>query len=83
MSARAWRNAAVNADVWRRTLKLGLGVGLLQVAVNQGDAWLRHAADTPVVVKSILSPMISMGIAWLSAASMYVHANKRVETQVT
>ncbi len=63
-----WRGVLTRRATWRRGLTLGLPVGLLQVTVNQGDLWVRGAADAAVVVKSILSPMITVGIAVASAA---------------
>ena len=54
--------------VWRRTAALGLPVGLLQAALNQGDHWWRHAVDPAVVLKTILCPVLSCTIAFLSAA---------------
>ncbi len=56
--------------VWSRTLRIGLPVGLVQVAINQGDAWLGGAITTAVVAKSILSPAVSCAIAFASAASI-------------
>jgi hypothetical protein len=63
-----WRGALARAATWRRGLALGLPVGALQVTVNQGDVWLRGGADAVVVVKTILSPLIAVGIAVASAA---------------
>lgn len=63
-----WRATLARPATWRRGLAIGLPVGLLQVSVNQGDVWLRGAADLTVVVKSLASPMIAVGIAVLSAA---------------
>lgn len=61
----AWRDRTV----WRRTLLLGLPVGLLQAALNQGDHWWHHAIDGVVVLKTILSPLLSCTIVFLSAAA--------------
>lgn len=58
--------------VWRRAARLGLVVGLIQVALNQGDHWLRHEVDPAVVVKTILSPLLSFGIAFASAVATHV-----------
>ena len=55
--------------VWVRAAKLGLVVGFIQVSLNQGDHWLRHEVDTAVVVKSILSPLLSFAIAFASAVA--------------
>jgi hypothetical protein len=64
-----WRVAVSDATVWRRALTLGLPVGLLQVTVNQGDVWLHHAVTPVVLVKTIVSPLIGVGIALISAAA--------------
>jgi hypothetical protein len=55
--------------VWRRTLILGLPVGLLQAALNQGDHWWHHHVDAAVIAKSILSPLLSCSIAFVSAVA--------------
>ena len=55
--------------VWRPTLFLGLPVGLLQAALNQGDHWWHHQVDTTVLTKSILSPLLSCTIAFVSAVA--------------
>ena len=55
--------------VWARAAKLGLVVGLIQVSLNQGDYWLRGQITTLIVIKSILSPLLSFGIAFASAAA--------------
>ena len=59
--------ACRDAQVWRRTLMLGLPVGLLQAALNQGDHWWRHEFGALVIAKSILSPLLSCAIAFVSA----------------
>jgi hypothetical protein len=58
--------------VWARALKLGLVVGLIQVSLNQGDHWLRHEVNAAVVIKTILSPLVSFSIAFVSAAATHV-----------
>ena len=55
--------------VWRRTLWLGVPVGLLQVGLNQGDHWWRHQVDAAVLAKTILSPLLSCSIAFVSAVT--------------
>ena len=52
-----------------RTLRIGLPVGLVQVCINQGDAWLSGAVTGAVILKSVLSPAVSCAIAFASAAS--------------
>jgi hypothetical protein len=55
--------------VWARAAKLGLVVGLIQVSLNQGDYWLRGQVTTLIVIKSLLSPLLSFGIAFASAVA--------------
>jgi hypothetical protein len=57
--------------VWVRAARLGLVVGLIQVSLNQGDHWLSGHITTGVVLKSILSPLLSFGIAFASAAATH------------
>ena len=71
-----WR-ACLAGSVWRRAAKIGLTVGLIQVALNQGDHWLRHELSAGVIVKSILSPLLSFSIAFVSAAGTYVENLQR------
>jgi hypothetical protein len=65
----AFGSALRTPAVWRRAARLGLAVGFLQVCLNHGDHWLRHEVTAGVVLKSILSPVLSFAIALLSAAS--------------
>jgi len=55
--------------VWLRAARLGLVVGVIQVSLNQGDYWLRGQVTTLIVIKSILSPLLSFGIAFASAVA--------------
>lgn len=64
-----YRSALRDRGVWRRAAKLGLIVGFIQVSLNQGDHWLRHEVNAAVVIKTILSPVVSFGIAFVSAAA--------------
>jgi hypothetical protein len=57
--------------VWTRAVRLGLVVGVIQVSLNQGDHWLSGHVTTGVVIKSILSPLLSFGIAFASAAATH------------
>ena len=57
--------------VWIRAAKLGLVVGIIQVSLNQGGHWLRGEITTAVIIKSILSPLLSFGIAFASAAATH------------
>jgi hypothetical protein len=77
-TASRYVTAARDPLVWRRTLLLGLPVGLLQAALNQGDHWWRHDVDALVVAKSILSPLLSCSIAFVSAiATQTARSNTR------
>lgn len=57
--------------VWRRAAPIGLAVGLVQICVNQGDHWLHQQVTAAVVVKTILCPLISLGVAVASAAAAH------------
>jgi hypothetical protein len=70
--ARPWRHALAHAGVWGRALRIGLPVGLVQIAINQGDHWITLTLTTGVILKTALTPMISTGIAFASAASMHL-----------
>jgi hypothetical protein len=61
--------AVRDAAVWRRAARLGFVVGVLQVALNQGDHWLHREVDVAVVAKTILSPLLSFAIAFASAVA--------------
>jgi hypothetical protein len=69
--SRYWQ-ACRHPAVWARAAKLGLVVGVIQVALNQGDHWLQGHITAGVVLKSILSPLLSFGIAFASAAATHV-----------
>ena len=69
--------------VWLRAAKLGLVVGFIQVSLNQGDHWLRHEVDAAVVIKSILSPLLSFAIAFSSAVATHVENLRRTAASVT
>ena len=66
---RAFLQACRQPAVWSRAARLGLVVGLIQVSLNQGDHWLRGEITPAVIIKSILSPLLSFAIAFASAAA--------------
>jgi len=66
--------------VWRKGAPIGLAVGLLQVAVNQGDHWMRHEINQTVIIKSILSPLIALSLAVVSAAASHQKSPKKTST---
>lgn len=66
--------------VWRKAAPIGLAVGLLQVAVNQGDHWLRHEVNSTILIKSIISPLIGLSLAVVSAAASHQGKSKKSST---
>lgn len=63
--------------VSRRALTLGATAGVLQAAVNQGDLWVRNLTtgaplDATLVTKTLLSPLVSIGLCVVSAALEHV-----------
>jgi len=67
-----WFTACRSRSVCARTAKLGLSVGVLQAVLNQGDKWLDRSADSTVIAKSIISPLLTFSVAFVSAAATYV-----------
>jgi hypothetical protein len=73
--------ALTEAAVWRKAFLVGAPVGALQIAVNQGDLWLGYVAGhqalaLSVVVKTLLSPFISVGVAWVAAAAAWAERSR-------
>jgi hypothetical protein len=68
MRTGAWVRALACRDAWRRALLVGVPVGLLQAAIHQGNAWARGAVDAPVVLKTLMSPLLSFALVWAGAA---------------
>ncbi|MBE2214876.1 MAG: hypothetical protein IAE82_13465 [Opitutaceae bacterium] len=64
-----WRATLRDRSVWLRSLRIGLPVGALQIAVNQGDHWLTGHVTSAVVIKTIAAPAISIGIALVAATA--------------
>ena len=71
-----WLTALRRRSVWTRGLKLGLSVGLAQALINQGDVWMAHAETAGTVVKTIVSPLVTFGVALVSAAATCVERLK-------
>jgi hypothetical protein len=67
-----WLLAFRQQSIWSRAVKFGFTAGLLQAAVNQGDLWLRHAASTGVIVKTMISPLIGLILVWCTSAATWV-----------
>lgn len=60
--------------VWRRAARLGLLVGLIQVALNQGDHWVKGEITRVVVLKSISSILVAVLVVLLASASTRAEA---------
>jgi len=67
----SWSTALTARRVWARALMIGLPVGFLQICVNQGDLWLHGSITRIVVIKTIITPLIAIGVCLVSAASAY------------
>jgi hypothetical protein len=72
----AYWQACRQPAVWARAAKLGLVVGVIQVSLNQGDYWLSGQVTTVIVIKSILSPLLSFAIAFASAVATHAENSK-------
>lgn len=62
--------------VWRKAAPIGLVVGLIQICVNQGDHWLNHQITASILLKTVLCPVISVGVAVVSAAAAHPAGDK-------
>jgi hypothetical protein len=76
-----WAQAFRQPSVWRRAVRLGLSVGLLQATINQGDHWLNGAVDRAVVIKSLISPLIGFTLVLFSAAETWVQRTATLNTE--
>jgi hypothetical protein len=72
-----WMQALGQAAVWRRAIIVGLPVGVLQAAINQGDVWLRHEQTVATVIKTLISPPVTRAVAFGSAASVWGEEQRR------
>ncbi len=75
-NGRLWLRAVKEITVWRRAALLGLSVGVLQAVVNQGDYWIHHTVTGLILLKTLLSPLITFSVAWASAAATWVDKHK-------
>lgn len=71
-----WKQALSQRGVWRRSLAIGLTVGLIQILVNQGDHWWRLQVDAVLVLKTLTTPLIAISVALFSAAGSFVQVNR-------
>jgi hypothetical protein len=65
-----------------RAMKLGCSVGVIQMALNQGDYWMRGAVTTGVVIKTIMTPLVTFAVSLYAAAETKVEQlkNDQMET---
>lgn len=64
-----FRHALRERAVWRRSVRLGIGVGLVQVALHQGDHWVRGEITRTIILKSITSILFAIFVVLLASAS--------------
>ena len=76
-----WKQALSERGVWRRSLVIGLTVGVIQILVNQGDHWWRLQIDAVIVLKTLMTPLIAIGVALFSAAGSFVQVNRERSLQ--
>ncbi|MEQ1860709.1 MAG: hypothetical protein ABMA13_12310 [Chthoniobacteraceae bacterium] len=72
---RLWSLALQQPSVWKRAATLGLSVGVLQAVLNQGDYWVSHTVNATILVKTIISPLVTFSVALVSAASTWAEKN--------
>lgn len=61
-----WNQAFWQRATWRRACWMACSVGALQVMINQGDYWWRLDIDGVVVAKTIMTPVVTFGVALVS-----------------
>lgn len=67
-----WLAALQQGSVWKRAATLGLSVGMVQALINQGDYWVHNTFNAIIIVKTVVSPLITFSVALASAASTWV-----------
>lgn len=72
-----WGEALTSWPVWRRSLTIGLLIGFVQIAVNQGDLWVRLQISSTLILKTLVTPMIAISVALFSSAGAYVELSRR------
>jgi hypothetical protein len=77
----SWRQSLLAPRVWKSGAWFGLPAGLIQAALNQGDCWLAGHVTTMVVAKTIASPLVGFGVAYVSAVTTH-HESSRVHSQM-
>jgi len=74
-SSPGWLETLAARTLWWRAARIAVPVGLLQDCINQGDHWLKGDFSTIVVAKSLLTPWVTLAVAFVSAALTYRRMN--------
>ena len=77
--SKAWVAELKKPVHWKRAAILGGTVGLIQVAINQGDRWLSQDFDSTLVLKSIASPLVTSAVAFVSGVFSSLEQEKNEE----
>lgn len=64
-----YRRALRERAIWRRAVRLGSAVGLVQVALNQGDHWARGEITPVLILKSVCSLLFAIFVVLFASAS--------------
>jgi hypothetical protein len=75
-----WLAALRQRGVWSRAAKIGLPVGLAQAVINQGDVWWSHQANGLTFVKTVISPLVTFSVAFVSAAATWVEKQASLQS---
>jgi hypothetical protein len=76
-----WAQAMRQRIVWSRAVIVGLPVGCLQALLNQGDIWWRHQVDSVVLLKTIVSPLVTFSVALISSAATWVERQRSEKSE--
>jgi hypothetical protein len=63
--------------VWKRAACYGLPAGMIQAVLNQGDYWLAGQVTAVVAVKSMMSPLVGFGVAYLAAVTTHHDSSRQ------
>jgi hypothetical protein len=80
--SKAWAQQWKKPEHWKRAIFLGGTVGLIQVAINQGDKWLNYEINSSLVVKSVASPLVTFSVAFLSGIFSSLDQQKNEQNKV-
>ncbi len=73
--------ALLSPVVWRKAAPIGLSVGILQAIINQGSHWLDGEFTPPVIIRSILTPIVTLTVSLLSAAATHLELQRQRSSQ--